>query len=97
MRGERGGGGHLSFERRQGEEGEGWGSARCHVGAGEGAERGGVRGPDRQGTARVARRGHVAGPAEQGRGKGLTDGPRPQCRVVAPDDRQARAAQCWAT
>jgi hypothetical protein len=39
-RGERGGVGRFSFEWRQGEAGEGWGSTQCRVGAGEGAERG---------------------------------------------------------
>jgi hypothetical protein len=27
--------------------------------------------------------------------RGLTGGPRPQCRAAAPADRRAWAAQCW--
>jgi hypothetical protein len=47
-----------------------------------------------RGTTRAAQCDHVVQPVEQGRGKGLTDGSRTQCRVVAPADRRARAAQC---
>jgi hypothetical protein len=39
--GERGSIRQLSFERRRGEAGEGWGSAQCHMGVGEGVEWGG--------------------------------------------------------
>jgi hypothetical protein len=89
------------FDWGRGEAGERGSEGGRRIESRNGEERGGHT---RRGTARAARqrpaaarpwRGHVARPAEQA-GKGLTGGPRPQCRAAAPVDRRARAAQCQA-